>query len=85
VAYDRSAEQTAAAFGPASEPAIIRDGSPWPSSHIQPRITHTPPARTQHSTTRPHRSHPATQHTGRGKTHALQSDNYAISTVWLWH
>jgi len=65
----------AAAFGPASAPAVIRDDSPWPSGQVQPRIqlriTTTPPAWAQHRTTHyvvAPSSHPATQHPGRGKT-----------------
>jgi hypothetical protein len=67
-------------------PGISTNHNPWRyTAALQPNPaahhTSTPPASTQHSTTRPHESHPATQHTGRGKTHALKSDNYAKSTL----
>ena len=80
-AHHCSAEQTAAAaFGPASAPAVIRDDSPWPSGQVQPRITlrHLPVLNTR---PRGRTGHSITQHTSRGKTNVLQSDNYATSTV----
>jgi hypothetical protein len=48
--------------------STIRDILPWPSGQAQLRITLTPSACAQHSTTQLHQSHPATQHMDQGKT-----------------
>ena len=61
----------------------IHHGPPPRPSRTSSYASHSRNLSVPNTPPRPHQSHPTMQHTGRGKTNALQSDNYATSTVWL--